>query len=71
MPIALRIVLAIATLLTTLFLLGLGVYGLVTGSIGLAITCLFMGAGFGYFDYIDYRFFFMKKTVATTPPPKE
>lgn len=71
MPIALRIVLAIATLLTTLFFLGLLVYALGIGSWGLAITCLFLGSGFGYFNYMDYRFFFIKPTVKTSPPPKE
>lgn len=71
MPIALRIVLAIATLLTTLFLTGLFVYALFIAQWGLAITCLLLSLGFGYFDYMDYKFFFVKKPVVTSQPPKE
>ncbi len=72
MLVALRIVLSIATLLTSLFMLGLSIYGLVVQQWILTVVCLFLTAGFGYFNYIDYKFFFTPKPtpVQTNDPPK-
>lgn len=67
MNLALRIVLAIATLLTTLCMLGLGIWSLVSGKPALlTIVCAMLSAGFGLFVYHDYQFFFGKKTNDTT-----
>lgn len=62
MPQALRIILAIATLLTALGALGLGVWSLVTGQpLLLTIVGGMLAAGFGVFVYHDYQYFFGKK----------
>lgn len=65
MPLALRIGLAIATLLTTLFLLGLAIFALTVPYWGLFVTCLFVAAGFGVFNYMDIKYFLNLKKVAT------
>lgn len=66
MPPVLRIILAIATLLTTLFLLGLAIFALTVPHWGLFFVCLFLAAGFGYFDYADYKHFFPPKPPTDT-----
>jgi len=56
-----RVVIAVATLLTTLAMLGLSVFALTLPHFGLFFTCLLLTGGFGYFSYRDYKFFFGKK----------
>jgi hypothetical protein len=60
----LRIILAVATLLTTLGALGFGVYGLTIPHVGLSVTCFVLAAMFGLFVYHDYQYFFGKKADA-------
>lgn len=62
---ALKIVLAVATLFTTLGMLGLAVWGVTASQWGLALTCLLLAGGFGYFSYRDYKFFFGAKNGST------
>lgn len=57
----LRVILAVATLLTALGTLGLGVYALTIAQWGLFATCLLLTGGFGFFVYRDYKFFFGDK----------
>lgn len=65
---ALRIVLAIFTLLTVLAMLGLSVFALTIPHLGLFVVTLILAAGIGYFSYRDYLRFFGKKT---TDEPKQ
>jgi len=62
MPKALRIILAVATLLTASGAFGLGAWSLVTGKpLLLTIVGGMLAAGFGLFVYHDYQYFFGKK----------
>ncbi len=62
MPTFLRIILAVATLLTALSMLGLCIWGLATGKPPLlSIVCGMLTAGFGIFVYHDYQYFFGNK----------
>lgn len=63
---ALRIILAIATLLTTLAMLAFAIYGLTIPHIGLAVVCFTLAAGFGLFVYHDYQYFFGSKNDSKT-----
>lgn len=56
-----RLIMAIITVLVTLVLFGLAVWGLFTSIWGMAITCGMLSAGFGYFCYNDYLFLSGKK----------
>jgi len=62
MPLFVRIILAVATLLTTLAMAGLGVWAFVHGHIGMGISQTLLTLGFGFFVFHDYQFFFGKKT---------
>lgn len=62
----LRIILAIATLLTALTMLAFAIYGLTIPHIGLAVVCFLLAGGFGIFVYHDYQYFFGKKNDSKT-----
>ncbi len=56
-----KTILAIATLLTTLAMLGLTIFGLTIPHWGLAISCFALTIMFGLFVRNDYYYFFQKK----------
>lgn len=67
---ALRVVLAIFTLLTVLAMLGFAVFALTIPHLGLFVVTLVLAVGIGYFfSYRDYQRFFGKKT--TNEPKQE
>ncbi len=58
-----RIILAIATLLTTLGCVGLAIWSFIAHTpVLLGITCLMLAFGFGIFVVKDYEYFFGKKS---------
>lgn len=67
----LKIILAIATLLSTLTVLGFGVYGLVLPHAGLAVCCFALTILFGFFVRNDYYYFFGKKPASDPTKGKD
>lgn len=55
-----KLALAVATLLTSISLFGFSIYGLVIHQWLLFSVCLLLTAGFGYFNYIDFKSIFGK-----------
>ncbi len=62
MPKAIKIITAIATLLTGVTTLGFTVYALTIPHWGLFATCLLLTGFIGFFVRNDYAYFFGKKT---------
>ncbi len=63
----LKIILAVATLLTVLLMLGGAIWGIFLHSLGMSIVCLALAAGFSVFSYHDYQTLILKK--GSSPPP--
>jgi heme A synthase len=61
----LKIIIAIATLLTTLAMLGVTIYGLTIPHWGLVISCFALTILLGFFVRNDYYYFFQKKDDST------
>jgi hypothetical protein len=60
---ALRIILAILTLLTVLGCAAGAVWSFATGKPALlGVVCTLLAGGFGVFSYNDYKYFFGKKS---------
>lgn len=62
-----KIIVAVATLLTTLAMLGFTIFGLTIPHWGLTITCLALTILLGFFVRNDYYYFFQKKDEPVNP----
>ena len=59
----LRVVIAVATAVTLLVLLGYTVWGLFAHQVMLSVVCALLVVPFAMFLYNDYRFFWGNKTT--------